>query len=118
MQDLVDHNTALALVTGSNNAEATAALAATSLSNVFSTIVCAEDITHGKPHPEGYLLAAERLGVAPHDCIAIEDSPSGCRAAKAAGMTCIAITNTHSATELTDADYITDQLNARLLADL
>lgn len=118
IRDLTDHGTPMAVVTGSNKAETVAALEAASLSNVFSTIVCSEDILRGKPHPESYLLAAERLGVAAHDCIAIEDSPSGCKAAKAAGMTCIAVTNTHRAAELWDADRITDQLNARLLADL
>lgn len=49
-----------------------------------------DDVTHGKPHPEPYLTAAERLGVPPEACAVIEDSPTGARAAKAAGMLTIA----------------------------
>jgi beta-phosphoglucomutase-like phosphatase (HAD superfamily) len=49
-----------------------------------------DDVTHGKPHPEPYLRAAERLGVHPSACIVVEDSPIGARAGKAAGMVTIA----------------------------
>ena len=44
-----------------------------------------DEVTRGKPHPEPYLLAAERLGVDPRHCVAIEDSPTGVRSALAAG---------------------------------
>ncbi len=49
------------------------------------------EVAKGKPAPDVYLLAAERLGVAPQACIALEDSPNGSRAAVAAGMTCFAV---------------------------
>ncbi|SDG25421.1 HAD family hydrolase [Pelagibacterium luteolum] len=52
----------------------------------FDTIVTRDDVVHPKPHPEPYLMAAERLGVAPEHCVAFEDSFSGVRAAHAAGM--------------------------------
>lgn len=52
--------------------------------------ICRNDVTQGKPDPEGYLLAARRLGVPPEGCAVIEDSPTGARAAKAAGMLTIA----------------------------
>ncbi len=59
----------------------------------FATVVAGDQVTHGKPHPEPYLIAAERLGVAPHDCIAIEDSPTGVRSADAAGCCTLAVPN-------------------------
>lgn len=52
--------------------------------------ICRNDVSTGKPDPEGYLLAAKRLGVPPAACAVIEDSPTGARAAKAAGMLTIA----------------------------
>jgi beta-phosphoglucomutase-like phosphatase (HAD superfamily) len=51
----------------------------------FATIVAGDEVTHGKPHPEPYLTAAERLGVAPADCVAVEDSPVGIASALASG---------------------------------
>ena len=57
----------------------------------FDTICTGDDVTHGKPAPEIYQLAAARLGVPPAACVAIEDSQNGVRAAKAAGMACIAV---------------------------
>lgn len=52
----------------------------------FSTVTCGEDVTHGKPDPEMYLLAAQRAGISPAECAAVEDSPNGVRSAHAAGM--------------------------------
>ena len=57
----------------------------------FGVVVAADDVTRGKPDPQPYLLAAQRLGVAPTDCIVIEDSVHGLRAARAAGMVTIGI---------------------------
>jgi sugar-phosphatase len=57
-------------------------------------LITSDDISHSKPHPEGYLLAAERLGVAPADCLVIEDAHAGIEAGRAAGMTVIGITTT------------------------
>jgi len=64
------------------------------LIDYFGAIVTADDITHGKPDPEIFLVAAERLGVAPEQCVVFEDSIAGVTAAKAAGMYCAAITTT------------------------
>jgi mannitol-1-/sugar-/sorbitol-6-phosphatase len=49
-------------------------------------LICADEIRLGKPDPEGYLAAAHRLGVAPADCVVVEDAPAGLDAARAAGM--------------------------------
>jgi HAD superfamily hydrolase (TIGR01509 family) len=57
----------------------------------FSLIVAGEDVTNGKPHPEPYLMAAERLGVPIERCLAIEDSPSGIRSAAASGARAVGV---------------------------
>jgi HAD superfamily hydrolase (TIGR01509 family) len=57
----------------------------------FQTVVVGDDVTDGKPHPEPYLTAARRLGVAPERCVAIEDSPTGVRSAVAAGCFTIGV---------------------------
>jgi HAD superfamily hydrolase (TIGR01509 family) len=58
----------------------------TGLEGLFSVVVTQEDVTRGKPDPEMFLLAAQRMGVSPRRCLVIEDSPLGLEAAKAAGM--------------------------------
>jgi sugar-phosphatase len=63
-------------------------------------LVCAEDVEHGKPSPDVYLVAAARLGVPPCDCVVVEDAPAGIQAAHAAGMRVIALTTTHQASAL------------------
>lgn len=57
----------------------------------FDTVVCGDEVTHNKPHPEPYLRAAEQLGVAPADCVAVEDSPTGVASAAAAGCAVLAV---------------------------
>ena len=57
----------------------------------FETLVCAEDYSHAKPNPEPYLLAAQRLGVAPADCLVFEDTDLGIEAARAAGMSWVKV---------------------------
>lgn len=59
----------------------------------FAAVVTGDAVTHGKPHPEPYLTAARRLGVAPRDCIAIEDSPTGAASADAAGCRVVVVPN-------------------------
>jgi HAD superfamily hydrolase (TIGR01509 family) len=57
----------------------------------FAAVVTGDEVRHGKPHPEPYLLAAARLGVAAQDCLAIEDSPPGTASAAAAGAAVVAV---------------------------
>jgi HAD superfamily hydrolase (TIGR01509 family) len=61
------------------------------LGNAFDEIVTGTEIVNGKPDPEIYLLAAEKLGVDPRECLAFEDAPAGIESAKAAGMTVWAV---------------------------
>jgi sugar-phosphatase len=77
---------------------------------VPDSMVCAEDVTQGKPDPEGYLLAAQRLGVPPEDCVVIEDAPPGVAAARAAGIRVVGVTTTHFSGELPGADVVTASL--------
>jgi HAD superfamily hydrolase (TIGR01509 family) len=78
-----------ALVTSSDPAVVDAVL--TRLDVRFEVVVCAADVTHTKPDPEGYLLAAAKLGADPRRCIALEDSPNGVAAADAAGFQVVAV---------------------------
>jgi len=75
-------------------------------------MVTAEDVERGKPDPAGYLLAASRLGVDPADCVVVEDAPAGLAAAAGAGCRTLAVTMTHTASELTAADWVVPDLRA------
>ena len=77
----------------------------------FECIVGAEDVSRGKPHPEGFLKAASLLGVGPLECLVIEDSIFGIKSAKAAGAKCIAVTTTYDRSFLLDADLVVDSLS-------
>ncbi|MDE2025719.1 MAG: HAD family phosphatase [Patescibacteria group bacterium] len=72
----------------------------------FDTVIGAEDITHGKPHPEVFLKAAGKLGINPKNCVVFEDAPNGIAAAKAAGMFVVGILTTHTKDELYKADML------------
>jgi sugar-phosphatase len=76
-----------------------------------SVMVCADDISRGKPDPEGYVTAAAGLGVAASECIVIEDAPAGIEAAHNAGMVVIGIASTYPADRLEDADAVVERLN-------
>ena len=75
-----------AVATSSRNPHATHHLGAAGLLDLFETVVTRDDVVNPKPHPEPYLTAARRLGIDPLQCLALEDSHSGVRAAHAAGM--------------------------------
>lgn len=86
----------------------------------FSAIVTAEDVQRGKPAPDVFLAAAERMGVPPRCCIVFEDTAVGLEAARAAGMRCVGIATTHPAESLAAADMIVrrmDELDPLALAD-
>lgn len=81
----------LAVVSGSRRSSVMGSLSALNLLEKFETLVCAEDYAHGKPAPDAFLLAAERLGVAPADCLVFEDTEMGIQAATAAGMASVRV---------------------------
>jgi len=83
------------------------------LLDACEAIAAGDEVTQGKPAPDIYLLAAERLGVQPADCLALEDSAPGCEAAAAAGMAVVAIPNEGTKTAVFScADYKLDSLTA------
>lgn len=75
-----------------------------------SVMICADEITRGKPDPEGYLTAAARLGRSPADCIVVEDTPAGIESAQAAGMRVVAIATTYPLESLRAADAVVERL--------
>ena len=77
---------------------------------VPKVLVTAEDVAHGKPHPEPYLKGAELLGVNPAECLVIEDALAGIRSAHAAGTKVIALTSTYPGPALGEADAIIEKL--------
>jgi beta-phosphoglucomutase len=78
---------------------------------VFQGVVNGMDVTRGKPDPQVFLLAAERLGLAPSRCVVIEDAPFGIEAAHRAGTKCIGfVSRGHTRDELRDADQRVDRL--------
>ncbi len=76
----------------------------------FPVVISADDVTEGKPNPQVFLLAAQKLGVNPADCVVIEDAIAGVAAAKRAGMYCLAVTTTHPRACLGEADSVVDTL--------
>ena len=93
---------AWAVVTSGTPALVTSRLAAAGLP-LPPVLVTADDVAAGKPDPQGYLKAAQRLRRAPADCLVIEDAPAGVQAALAAGMRVVALPTTHPAEELVAA---------------
>ncbi|HYL64228.1 MAG TPA: HAD-IA family hydrolase [Candidatus Methylomirabilis sp.] len=80
-----------AVVSGSARDSVTASLEVLQLLDRFDTLVCAGEYEKSKPHPEAFLLAASRLGVAPQACLVFEDTEMGIQAATAAGMASVKV---------------------------
>ena len=72
-----------------------AMLEALGIAEYFAAAVCAEDVQRGKPDPQVFLLAAERVGAPPARCVVVEDAPAGVEAAHRAGMRAIGVRSTH-----------------------
>lgn len=91
VQSLRRHGQRIAVASSSIQPWVEACLHRLGLLREFELLVTGSDVTNGKPHPEIYLLTAERLGVDPAECLAFEDAPAGIESAKAAGMTVWAV---------------------------
>ena len=83
----------------------------------FDVIVGGEDVTRGKPDPEGFLLAAKRLGVPPAECVVIEDAQAGVEAAKRGGMRCVGVVGGRPRQTLERADLVVEGLDDPAVAE-
>ncbi|MFC1993589.1 HAD family hydrolase [Chloroflexota bacterium] len=88
------------------------------IDDCFHGIVSGHEVTEGKPSPQGFLLAARKLGVEPENCVVVEDAIAGVAACKSAGSYCLAVTNTNPRESLQDADLVVDSLEAVTVDDL
>ncbi len=101
----------LAIVSSTPRANIELILASLGLADAFNAVVGAEDAQRGKPDPEGFLVAAERLRVPPAGCVVLEDAPEGLEGAKAAGMRCIGVSTTRPPERLQRADLVVERLD-------
>jgi HAD superfamily hydrolase (TIGR01509 family) len=80
------------------------------INKYFSLLINGDDVKEGKPSPQCFLLGAEKLGIAAKNCVVMEDAVVGVRAAKSAGMYCIAVANTCQREDIAEADVVVDSL--------
>ncbi len=106
LEQLGQYDLKIALATSSRREKMKMVLKLTGLLPYFKVIVTGEEVSKSKPSPDIFLTAAEKLELQPDQCLVIEDAVNGVKAAKNAGMKCIAITTTHSAEMLHQADLI------------
>ena len=107
----------LAVASSSPDVVVRATLTALGLAGAFDLHVAGDQVTHGKPSPEIYLTAAERLGVPPERCLAIEDSLHGIEAARRASMAVVAVRTRYTAGQTLAATRVVDSLRELLAPD-
>lgn len=121
---LAANNIPMAIYSGSLLSEIMLLLEHANLHTFFSVVVSAEDVKKGKPDPEGFVIALQRLNkelssaISADKCVVIEDSHWGLQSAVAAGMHTIAVTNSYSAEELSLAQKTVDNLSELTIDDL
>jgi len=103
----------VAIVSGAALEEVQPVVAAAGLE--IPIVVAADHVIDGKPHPEGYLIAARMLAVEPRDVLAFEDTEAGVASAKAAGMRVVGITRTLGAERLAAADELAERIDLDLM---
>jgi beta-phosphoglucomutase len=107
----------LAICSGGLREEIEVMLEGVSLRDCFSVIVAAEDVTKGKPDPEGYLLSARLLSekagkrLRPQDCLVVEDAPTVIRSVKSVGFKTLGVATTFFADQMGDADWVVRSLD-------
>jgi HAD superfamily hydrolase (TIGR01509 family) len=116
IDDLAALGLKLAVVTATNADRIQATLRAHALESFFSLAVSSDDVARGKPAPDCYLLALDRLGLRAGECIAIEDTEAGLQAALQAGIACIAVpTEMSRRHDFSQAAMIADDLTAAVV---
>lgn len=100
------HGVPYALATAAGPANIAFTLNGLGLTERFATVVGAADVKNGKPHPDMFLAAAERMRVAPERCLVFEDAPAGVEAARRAGMRAVVVTTTLTPAEVADLPHV------------
>jgi beta-phosphoglucomutase len=110
----------IAVVSGAYREEIEPVLEAAGIASLFTTLVTADDVANGKPHPEAYELLVERLGsgIAAAEVVVLEDTEAGVAAAKDAGMRCVALAGTLAPDRLARADELVERLDLELVRRL
>jgi HAD superfamily hydrolase (TIGR01509 family) len=114
---LADNEIPLGIVTGAQRDDVLSVLAASPAGELFGVLIAEEDVSNGKPHPEGFLTAAQLLRRRPDDVLVFEDSVPGIHAALAAGMHCLAVASEPSTELHATAPAIVTELSAELVED-
>ncbi len=118
LRALEEHGFSVALASSAPMENIQLVIRGLGIENSFQAIVSGREVKEGKPSPQGFLLAAKKLGVEPKNCIVIEDAVAGVAAAKRAGMHCIGVTNTHPRERLREADLVVSILKTVSTPDL
>jgi len=118
MHSLLQHGFKIALASSAPMENITFITQSLGINSLFHSITTGHEVPRGKPSPDVFLLAAERLGARPANCIVIEDAVAGIKAAKTAGMFCLAVTNTHPRASLSEADLVVDTLTTISVSEL
>ena len=108
----------VAVVSAALRDEIEPVLNASGLRNLFALVLSQDDVTRGKPDPQPYLLAAERLGLSPDELLVFEDTDVGVASAKAAGARVVGLTRTLGAERMAAADALVERIDVRVLESL
>ena len=100
------------MVTGSAAIVVDEVLAPLGVLDLFEVVVTGDQVSHGKPDPESYRLAATRLGLEPGECLVVENAPLGIHAARTAGMGCVALETSLPAGQLGEAERVFTDVRA------
>jgi beta-phosphoglucomutase len=118
LKTLYDHGIRMAIASSTTIENIRLIVGSLGIAKYLKAVITGHDVTEGKPSPKVFLLAARRLGAEPKNCIVFEDAVAGVKAAKSAGMYCVAVTNTHPGEKLNEADLIVDSLEMVTVEDL
>ena len=108
LKSLKEHGIKIAVGSSGNTNNVNFVLSRCHIAEYFDAIANGDMISHGKPDPEVYLLAAKLLGLKPEECVVIEDAPVGIEAARRAGMAAVALATTFSRDRIPDYDILVD----------
>ncbi len=106
LQAAYEQQIPMAIGTAANIENVDFVLDSLGIRHYFTVVLCEQDVTKGKPDPEVFLKAAELMNVPAPQCLVFEDSPTGAKAARNAGMKAVILTTTHQPAEFTGFDQI------------